>query len=125
MGKLHYPGAPTFEYNDEVLATLQSIIAVQQKMGQGFWLERRGQDDNLDRVLHDAVWIDPKMHIRVEFDGLEAPTGSKKLLDEWKMLLTVHGADRLILKPADGRLKVLQKFMDDNGYESLIDPEDA
>lgn len=109
MGTLKYPGAPDFTYSDQILANIQAIIAVQQKMGQGFWLERRGMDDKL--VGHDAVWIDPSMPIYIEFDSLDDVVAEKIVLDEWKMLLTIGGADRLVFKPDAETLARITKFV--------------
>lgn len=120
MGTLRYPGVPDFVYKDEVMATIQAIIATQQGMGQGFWLERRGMDDG-SIVGHDAIWIDPAMHIYIEFDTVEKVFPNQALFDEWKMLLTIHGADRLVISPDEERMRLIKRWLKD-GDAGLATP---
>ncbi|MCS5732392.1 DUF7882 family protein [Herbiconiux daphne] len=111
MGILKYPGAPDFAYPDDVLATIQHLITTQHKMGQGFWLERRGMDDKT--VGHDAIWIDPSKHIYIEFDSLDDVFVNQDLFNYWQMLLTVEGADRLILHPDEETMAKIKKWIAD------------
>ncbi|AGW42236.1 hypothetical protein O159_22720 [Leifsonia xyli subsp. cynodontis DSM 46306] len=111
MGVIRYPGVPDITYSDEIIATIQQIIVTQQKMGQGFWLERRGSDDNV--VGHDAIWIDPSMSISVEFDTLDHVDANNALFEEWKMLLLVEGADRLVIHPDEDTVSLLKRWIDE------------
>lgn len=111
MGILKYPGAPDLSYSDQVLANIQAIIAIQQRMGQGFWIERQGMDDKT--VGHDAIWIDPSMHIYIEFDSIDQTAPEKHIIDEWNMLLTVHGGDRLAFHPDTDTLDKIKTYLAD------------
>ncbi|WP_454113495.1 hypothetical protein [Microbacterium maritypicum] len=106
MGTLRYPGAPDFTYEDQTISNLMQIIRIQQEMGQGFWLVRRGADLNL--MGHDAIWINPQTTIYAEFDALDAPLPQKATVDEWLMALTVHGAERIVISPPEAVLRVVR-----------------
>lgn len=116
MGTLRYSGAPDLVYDDQVLANIQQIIAIQQKMGQGFWIERQGMDDKT--IGHDAIWIDPSMHIYIEFDSIDQIAPQNSVIEEWRMTLTVLGGDRLVLHPDAETLERIKKVIDeDDGSE--------
>lgn len=106
MGVMKYPGAPDFTYADQVLVNLQAIIAIQQRMGQGFWFERQGGDERI--IGHDAVWIDPSMPIYIEFDSIDQLVAQKEVVDEWTMFLTVEGSDRLVFRPPNDALELIK-----------------
>lgn len=106
MGTLRYPGAPDFTYEDQTISNLMQIIRIQQEMGQGFWLVRRGTD--LKLMGHDAIWINPETTIYAEFDTLDAPTPQKTVVEEWRMALVVHGADRITLSPPETVMRVVR-----------------
>lgn len=107
MGTLRYPGAPDFTYGDQTLANLQQIITIQQKMGQGFWLERQGMDEG-GLMGHDAVWISPEQPIYIEFDGLDQVAPEASVVEHWRMLLVVEGSDRLVIHPPPEVMEIVR-----------------
>ncbi len=108
MGLLRYPGAPDFKYDDQTIANLQQIIVIQQQMGQGFWLQRQGVDHAAEVMGQDAIWISPEQPIYIEFDTLDTVRPQKHVVEQWRMALTVEGAQAIIIRPPDAIMRVVR-----------------